>query len=107
MKKREVTDMAEKKFENNEARALAMEELGSVAGGRSIRDSERRTWVRTREAVDRRIEVLRRNPYTKYEADALEKQLMDAYDEWIFAIKASSPSDGDIPFYAFFPWDTD
>ena len=86
----------DKRYSSDEARALGLNELESVAGGRmGFRESEKRDMINVREKVQRKMETLKMAGRNK-EADALDRQYWDAYDEWIDCIKCLSENDPDV-----------
>ena len=86
----------DKRYSSDEARVLGLNELESVAGGRmGFRESEERDMINVREKVQRKIETLKMAGRNK-EADALDRQYWDAYDEWIDCIKCLSENDPDV-----------
>ena len=86
----------DKRYCNDEARVLGLNELESGAGGRmGFRESEERDMINVRDKVQRKIETLKMAGKNK-EADALDRKYWDAYDEWIDCIKCVSENDPDV-----------
>lgn len=86
----------DKRYCNDEAKALGLKELESVSGGRrAFRESEERDMINVRDKVQRKMETLRMAGKRK-QADALDRQYWDAYDEWIDCIKSAPENSPDI-----------
>ena len=94
--------MEDKKNLNDEARVLGLKDLESVVGGRrTIRESEKREWLRIYEALVDKATSLKHQGRNR-EASKLEAAYGEAYEMWIDEIKLA-PEDGpDLLFSDFF-----
>ena len=95
-------ERGDNKMEKKELKGIPDEDIEKVSGGRrTLRDSEKKDWIRVREKVEEKARSLRMAGRSR-EASELETAYWNAYDEWVEHIKLASDTDCDYYFSDFF-----